>query len=549
MPPHSLVSASHTSERTAEHGNNTSNAASSHTSQAASLTGKTKPIDSTSDSTGEHVDLPSLKPISSSVPTPNLTLTREICLVTVVVFAQLVARGGLIQGVAPVNYIGGSFGTTDVAQTAWFPAAYSLTAGTFILIAGRIGDIVGQKTLFIFGFAWFSLWSLLAGLSVYPRSMIFFDICRALQGSGAAILTPTGLAILGSVYGPSPRKNMIFALFGAAAPSGILLGASFSSLLAQFAWWPWAYWIMSILCFCVAIVAFFAIPPLSQKDHASEESSERQRFDYLGSVIGVAGLILFNVVWNQAPVVGWNSPYIIILLILGITFCAVFCLVEIKVAQPLVPVKSMSRDAVYVLGCVALGWSSFGIWFYYFWEFLETIRKAKPLEATAQIVPSLISGLAAAVTTGFLLSRVRKSLIIIVAMLAFCIGNAILATMPADQVYWKQAFWTVVIVPWGMDLSFPTASVLMSDLVPRRHQGIAGSCVATIMNYSISIGLGIGGTVYSNTAAGNILRGYHDACFAAIGLSGCGVILACVYALDGSHRQSVKGKKSEKEQN
>ena len=76
-------------------------------------------------------------------------------------------QAALGQVIAPLHIIGESFGTKNEGQLSWFAAGYSLTVGTFILIAGRIGDMYGYKRAFTLGFVWFGLWSLLAGFSVY----------------------------------------------------------------------------------------------------------------------------------------------------------------------------------------------------------------------------------------------------------------------------------------------------------------------------------------------------------------------------------------------
>ena len=220
----------------------------------------------------------------------------------------------------------------------------------------------------------------------------------------------------------------------------------------------------------------------------------------------------------------------------------------------------------FVLGCVALGWSSFGIWIFYFWQFLENLRGASPLAGTAQIAPAGISGLCAAVATGFLLSRLHPGYIMAFAMLAFCAGNILFATMPVSQMYvyfipligtsvlflatgnyprvemltpsspnsyWLNAFLSIIIAPWGMDMSFPASTVILSDSMPRKHQGLAASLVNTVVNYSISIGLGIGGTVEVNVNRGNtdLLRGYRGAWYAGIGLSGMGILFASYFVV------------------
>lgn len=301
--------------------------------------------------------------------------------------------------------------------------------------------------------------------------------------------------------------------------SGFVVGALFSALFAQRVWWPWAHWIMAITCAVAGSLAFLVVPSSSQ------ESASDKSFDYLGSALGVAGLVLFNIAWNQGPTVGWGTPYVYVLLILGVLLLLAFFVVERKVITPLVPFQVFSGKTGFVLGCIALGWSSFGIWIFYFWQFIEILRGISPLLGTAQIVPAGISGFCAAVTTGILLSRIHPGYIMAVALLAFCVGNILFATMPVAQTYWLQAFLSIIIAPWGMDMSFPAATIILSDFMPREHQGLAASLVNTVVNYSISIGLGIGGTVevYVNRSNTDLPRGYRGAWYAGTGLSGLGV--------------------------
>ena len=170
---------------------------------------------------------------------PLFSLVHEIAFVAIICSAQLLTQAGFAQAIVPLQIIGESFGALSPGQLSWFAAAYSLTVGTFILIAGRLGDIFGHKLLFISGFIWYALWSVVAGVTVYSRSYIFLDVCRALQGIGPALLLPNALAILGRTYPSGRRKNMTFSLFGASAPNGFLVGAVFSALLSQRVWWPW----------------------------------------------------------------------------------------------------------------------------------------------------------------------------------------------------------------------------------------------------------------------------------------------------------------------
>jgi hypothetical protein len=141
----------------------------------------------------------------------------------------------------------------------------------------------------------------------------------------------------------------------------------------------------------------------------------------------------------------------------------------------------------------------------------------------------------------------------LVAMLAFFIGEIIAATQPASQSYWKQMFFSIVslpshivvdhlytdlryqlIMPFGMDMSFPSGSVILSNHMPPEHQGLAASLVNTVVNYSISIGLGIAGTVEvqvnkRSTSFEDVALGIQCARYTGVILSAIGVILGLTF--------------------
>jgi MFS family permease len=493
-------------------------------------------------------DLPGAHLVQSHVERPQNAL-HEIAFVAVLCCSQLMTQAGLAVSVAPLRIIGNSFGTADPGQRSWMPAAYSLAVGTFILIAGRLGDLYGHKRFIIAGFAWYALWCLLAGFSTHVN-IIFFDCCRAFQGIGPAFLLPNSIAILGRAYKPGLRKAIIFSLFGATAPSGFVIGAIFSTLLTQKLAWPWAYWIMAIALFVLAVLGYFFIPH-TPPPVLDDSESAFTRIDIWGSITGVSGLVLINFAWNQAPIAGWSNPYVYVLLIVGFIFMGVFAYVESRIAKfPLIPHEVMTADTGFLLSCVALGWASFGIWLYYFWQFLEGLRNITPFHASLQFIPCIVSGFCAAIVTGLVLGRIPGSSIMLIALLSFTTGLILLVTAPVGQTYWAQTFVSTIIMPWGMcvypcppilkptdryrDMSFPAATLLLSNLMAKEHQGVAGSLVNTVVNYSISIALGIAGTVeaHSNSDGNNLLEGYRSVWYLGIGLSGSGAICAVIFGID-----------------
>ncbi|KAI2602551.1 MFS general substrate transporter [Hypoxylon sp. NC1633] len=476
----------------------------------------------------------------------TLSLPREILFVMVICFGQLFTQAGLGQVISIIRTIGDSFGIVNPGELSWFVAGYSLTIGTFILFSGRLGDIYGHKTMFLIGMGWYSLWSMVCGLAVYSNHVLFI-FARVLQGIGPAVVLPNGLALLGITYAPGRRKEMIFALFGSMAPIGSILGSLFAGLFAL-AWWPWTFWAFAIVLAVYLALGYYAIPAASNRHHAERPRGFLniiRELDLVGMSLGVGGLVLVNFAWNQAPIVGWPEPYVYVTLILGALFLAAFSVFEWNYAQnPLIPFHAFSSDVSFVLAAIVCGWSSFGIWFFYTWETLLVLRQEPPLLAVAMLSPVTVSGLCAALFTGFMLHHLQPPIIMTMALCSFTAGIAIVGTAPVDQTYWGQLFVSTLVTPWGMDMSFPAATIILSNSVPRKHQGIAASLINTAVNYSISLGLGFAGTVETQVNNGgknpaDILKGYRGAFYMGMGLAGLGVTVCLAFLVKSRRPKDV----------
>ncbi|KAH8653491.1 major facilitator superfamily domain-containing protein [Xylariales sp. PMI_506] len=491
---------------------------------------------------GDHGDGNEATRVQSTVSiAESLPLYREILFVMVICLAQLFTQAGLGQVIPIINEIGTTWGLQNSGDLTWLMAGYSLTVGTFIFLSGRLGDLFGYKTMFLIGMAWFSLWSMVCGLAVYS-SHVLFNFGRVLQGIGPALCLPNGIAILGATYAPGRRKSLVFAAFAATAPSGAVFGALFSSLFTL-AWWPWTFWCFAIVLAATVVVGYFAIPEPPPHDGPPRPTTLRgyiAHLDLAGAALGITGLILFNFAWNQAPIVGWDRPYVYVTLILGVLLIAAFFVVEIRYAEhPTIPFHALSADVSFVLAAVACGWACFGIWVWYTWQFFEQIRGATPLLATAWFCPVSVSGLLAATVTGLLIHRMGPAWAMTAALCAFLAGTTLIATAPVDQTYWAQAFPSLVIQPFGMDMSFPAATLILSNAVERRHQGIAASLVSTVVNYSIALGLGFAGTVEYRVNNGGLtfedkLKGYRGAYYMAIGIAALGVCICIAFVIKTS---------------
>ncbi|KAK3375693.1 hypothetical protein B0T24DRAFT_676613 [Lasiosphaeria ovina] len=205
-------------------------------------------------------------------------------------------------------------------------------------------------------------------------------------GRSYGVARPEDLAWFLAAWGIC--THMVFSIFGAMAPIGAAIGAVFAALFSL-AWWPWAFWSFVLALLFFAGPAYVAVPsPPTRPSHVGDAGgilSALERIDLVSALIGIISLLLINVAWDQAPIAGWQEPYVYILLIIGVLLIPAFLYVELCVAKfPLLPLDALKlSDIGFVLGCLACGWGCFGIWFYYLWQFHLELRGASPLLATA----------------------------------------------------------------------------------------------------------------------------------------------------------------------
>lgn len=495
---------------------------------------------STSEGAAEKGSSSSSKPPTAppaGPPAIKFSKPHEILFIVNVCLAQLLSLACLAQTVSPLLIIADSLGISHPGELAWLTASYSMSLGTFIVPAGRLGDMFGHKKIFILGFLWLALWSFMCGLS-YNWGFIPLCVFRGLQGIGPALLVPNGIALIGRSFPPGDKRAMVIGIFGACGPCGFLTGAAFAGMFAEVAWWPWAFWSTAIACLFITFISFIVIPD-QLAVAAAPPGQKVPTFDWVGTVTGVTGLMLINFALNQAPLVGWSTPYVYFLLIIGLMFAVAFFFIEMHlVKDPLLPVRGLQPQALLTLGCIAAGWASHGVWLYYYYMFQMHLRNLSGTHATLQLIWVGPLGIIFALSTGLLIKRFHVSRVMFAAMVFFLVGSLLLTYAPVGQTYWAQTFLSVLITPGGMNLSFPAGCLLLSNAMPREHQGKAASLVSTVVNYSIASGLGFAGSVESRIAhsGGSLLDGYRGAWELGIGFSALGVVLSLYFIWTARHQ-------------
>ncbi|KAB8233708.1 MFS general substrate transporter [Aspergillus alliaceus] len=396
---------------------------------------------------------------------------------------------------------------------------YPLTQGAFILIGGRLGAVYGHKNIFAAGCVWWVLWALCGGFANNLVSMCFM---RGLCGIGGVLMIPNIVALLGITFPPGKKRNLGFALFSAMAPVGAAGGSLVSAVIVQLSEWKWLFFMLGLLGFVVYGTAIVAVPPDDPVDPNGD-------VDWIGAYLGVGGLILFNFVWNQAPLVGWKSPYEITLLIVSVLHFAAFSYWEMKVAkEPILPFNIWKAPSFGPLVLTTFfSFMGLGIYFWYMNIYMITIRGDNLIRVGVQYLPLTIVGCMVAFLAAWLVPRVPTQVIIGLGCLAMTTINILLATIPEKLAYWAMAFPAI-------------AQIIASNTVPMKHQGVAGSLVGTLLSYGMSTGLGFASTVEVNTFDGgkNLLKGYHCAAYLAVGLGAASLIMvACFIRIPKDNRE------------
>src|SRR5919198_562605 len=210
---------------------------------------------------------------------------------------------------------------------SWVVNAYTLTFGGFLLLGGRLADLLGRRRMFMYGLVLFSIASLLGGLA---QSDIWLIIARGAQGLGAAIVSPAALSIITNTFAEGAERNKALGVWGAVAGSGGAAGVLLGGILTQYAGWEWVLFVNTPIGIAAALLA----PRLLDE---SRDEVENPSFDVLGALSVTAGLVMLVYALVDAPQAGWGSTQTIVLGIASAVVLAAFVAWERRRQAPLVP--------------------------------------------------------------------------------------------------------------------------------------------------------------------------------------------------------------------
>ena len=397
--------------------------------------------------------------------------------------------GSVVNIILPV--LGDVF-NSDVATVEWIVTIYLIVLSGLLLTFGRLGDLRGHKTIYLWAFGVFIASSILCGLAWSSTALIVF---RGIQAVGGAMLASNAPAIITGNF-PPEQRGRAFGLASTMTYLGLTIGPSLGGWLTDTVGWRAVFYINVPIGSLALILSLIFIP----KDTPAAGS---QRFDIPGAIAFLAGLTSLMLGLNRGSEWGWDSPLVLGLLALAAIILGLFIWIEKQSPSPMldlslfkVPLFSASTAAA-ILNYIAIYSIIFLMPFY-----LIQGRGLNPARAGLILTAQPVIMAIAAPISGSFSDRFGSRRPGMIGMGLLAAGLFLLSRLGGDS-----ELWLVVLglglsgLGTGMFIS-PNTSALMGA-APRSHQGIASGVQGTARNFGMVLGIGLAGALFTTQLAGN----------------------------------------------
>jgi EmrB/QacA subfamily drug resistance transporter len=387
------------------------------------------------------------------------------------------------------------FGTTGLQ---WVVNAYTITFGGFLLLGGRLADLLGRRRMFLTGTALFSLGSLLCALASSRGLLIG---ARGLQGVGGAVLSPASLAIITTSFAEGPQRNRALGVWGAIGGLGATSGALLGGLLTQGLGWP-AIFLINVPIGAAVIVVGRRIIPESRREDI------RRHFDLAGALLVTLGLIVavYGIVRSES--LGWGSAGVLGPLALAAALLALFALIEGRFAPaPLLPLSVLRMGRLRAANIViALLYSGvFSMWFF-LTLYLQQVLGYSALRAGLAFMPMTLSVALAASLAPRLVARFGVRPVLAVGMLSSAAGLGLLTGIAPGDGY-------LTVLPGGMlgagglGLALVPATIAAVQGISAEQSGLASGLLNTSRLVGGALGLAVLSTIADSHTSSQLAHG------------------------------------------
>jgi EmrB/QacA subfamily drug resistance transporter len=415
----------------------------------------------------------------------------------------------------------------------WVITAYSIFFGGFLLLGGRLADLLGRRRLFTAGVLLFTLSSLLDGLSWSEGSLIAF---RGLQGLGAAMMSPAALSILTTTFEEGSERNKALGIWGAVAGSGGAVGVLLGGVLTSAFSWPWIFYVNVPVG-----VAVIAASPLLLRE--SRADLPDRYFDFAGAATITGGLMLLVYGMTRAAQHGWGTAETIGVLAGSAALIASFFVIESRTKAPLLPLRIFRLRTLTgsnVSALIATG--SVFSQFFLLTLYMQQVLHYSALKTGVAYISLTVTTIALSAVSQGLVTRLGVRRVLPVGMALSTVALLLFAQLPVHGHYFWDLFPGFVVSGLGLALVFIPVSIGALTGVRPTDAGIASGLISTSQQIGGAIGVAAATTIattftshYVRAHAGiapfsgpALTHGFEIAFYALAGTAAAGAVIAAV---------------------
>jgi len=377
--------------------------------------------------------------------------------------------------------------------------AYTLTFGSLLIVAGRAGDLIGRKRLLLAGLVIFTVASLLTGIAQEGWQLF---ASRALQGVGAAMVSPTALAVLTSTFAEGRERNWALGLWSAVASSGAIAGQLLGGLLTELAGWRWIFLINVPIGVVVTVVAARLIP--------ESRLAGRTRLDLLGAVILAAALATLTLALSRVAEHGVDARFAAALTVAALLLAG-FITWERRHPAPLVRFGLLGQRGVWTGNvALALNAGALGAALYFTTLYLQQVLDYTPLVVGVAFAPVTLVVLLVSPQAARLSSRYGARNLLLTGTTLLGVGLLYLAAVPATGNYIVNVLPGLLLCALGSGLSYVPTFIAGTSGVAEEDQGLASGLLSTSQEIGTAIGLALLASLSVMVARSSDLSGVAD---------------------------------------